>query len=100
MDKRIAFQTVYSSRKTLAIQVKSDLSVVVRVPYGTSARTVSDAVERHSDWITKTIAKRSAHNENIHEPSPEEENELIKTAKQVLPQKVEYYSRIMGVTPT
>ena len=100
MDKRIAFQTVYSSRKTLAIQVKSDLSVVVRVPYGTSARTVSDAVERHSDWITKTIARVSANNENIHEPSPEEENELIKTAKQVLPQKVEYYSRIMGVTPT
>ena len=100
MDKKITFKTVFSSRKTLAIQVKSDLSVVVRAPYGTSARTVSDAVGRHSDWIAKTIARVSAHNENIHEPSPEEENELIKKAKQILPQKVEYYANIMGVTPT
>lgn len=100
MDKQITFKTVFSSRKTLAIQVKSDLSVVVRAPYGTSTRTIREAVERHSDWITKTIARISAHKENIHEPTPEEENELIKKAKQVLPQKVEYYSRIMGVTPT
>lgn len=100
MDKKITFKTVFSSRKTLAIQVKSDLSVVVRAPYGTSAKTVSDAVERHSDWINRTIERVKEHEENFHEPSPEEEKELIKKAKQVFPQKVEYYSRIMGVTPT
>lgn len=96
----IEYTVLRSSRKTLAVQVKADGSVIVRCPFGTTESAVHDAVERHKEWIINAINTVGKRREKYPEPTREEENELIKRAKEALPEKVRRYAEIMGVTPT
>lgn len=94
------YTVVRSSRKTLAIQIKSDGSVIVRAPFGTSDSAVEKAVERHREWIEKTKQKVLERVNKRPELTKDDEDALIKRAKEYLPSRVEYFSKIMGVTPT
>jgi predicted metal-dependent hydrolase len=49
----IEFKVIYSGRRTLGISVLPDASVIVRVPYRTSAKTIIRIVEEKSLWIIK-----------------------------------------------
>lgn len=49
----IEFKVIYSSRRTLGISVLPDASVIVRVPYRTSAKTIARIVGEKSHWIIK-----------------------------------------------
>jgi len=49
----IEFKVIYSKRRTLGISVLPDTSVIVRVPYLTSNRTIRRIVEEKADWIIK-----------------------------------------------
>lgn len=51
--KEIDFKVVYSRRKTLGISVLPDSSVIVRVPYRTSDKTINRIVNEKSSWIIK-----------------------------------------------
>jgi predicted metal-dependent hydrolase len=51
--KDIEFRVVYSRRRSLGISVLPDSSVIVRVPYLTSLRTINRIVREKSDWIIK-----------------------------------------------
>jgi predicted metal-dependent hydrolase len=49
----IEFRIIYSHRRTLAISILPDSSVIVRVPYRTSLTTINRLVGQKSGWITK-----------------------------------------------
>jgi hypothetical protein len=49
--KRIEYQLRYSKRKTLAIDVHPDLSVVVTAPTGSADAAVVKRVEKRAAWI-------------------------------------------------
>jgi len=49
----IEFKVIYSKRRTLGISVLPDSSVVVRVPYLTSYKTISRIIREKSAWIIK-----------------------------------------------
>jgi predicted metal-dependent hydrolase len=49
----IEFKVVYSRRRTLGISVLPDSSVVVRVPYLTSLKTINRIVQEKATWIIK-----------------------------------------------
>jgi len=49
----IEFKVVYSRRRTLGISVLPDTSVIVRVPYLTSGRTIERIVREKMAWIIK-----------------------------------------------
>jgi predicted metal-dependent hydrolase len=49
----IEFKVIYSRRRTLGISVLPDASVIVRVPYRTSAKTITRIVGEKSFWIIK-----------------------------------------------
>jgi predicted metal-dependent hydrolase len=51
--KGVEFKVVYSRRRTLGISVLPNASVVVRVPYRTSDKTIIRIVEEKSEWIIK-----------------------------------------------
>lgn len=54
-------QIIRSKRKTLAIQIKNDGSVIVRVPLRTPDRAIDEFVEQHSAWVERKQAQiRSA----------------------------------------
>jgi predicted metal-dependent hydrolase len=62
--KDIEFKVVYSRRRTLGISVRPDATVVVRVPYRTSDKTIIRIVEEKSDWIIKHRDKYKHLNHN------------------------------------
>jgi len=49
----IEFKVIYSRRRTLGISVLPDSSVIVRVPYLTSFKTISRVIQQKSGWIIK-----------------------------------------------
>ena len=49
----IEFKVIYSGRRTLAISVLPDSTVIVRVPYRTSDRTINRMVRERSPWIIR-----------------------------------------------
>jgi predicted metal-dependent hydrolase len=49
----IEFRVVYSRRRTIGISVLPDSSVIVRVPYLTSGRTIERIVREKMAWIIK-----------------------------------------------
>ena len=49
----IEFRVIYSGRRTLGISVLPDSSVIVRVPYRTSLKTINRIVQEKSGWIIK-----------------------------------------------
>ena len=93
------YTVVRSDRKTLAVEVKRDCSVVVRSPKFLSERKITDFLLEHEEWVLKTVEKQRLR-QNTEIFSDEKVNELKKLAKEVLPLKVEYYSALMGVKPT
>jgi predicted metal-dependent hydrolase len=51
--QNIEFKVIYSRRRSLGISVLPDSSVIVRVPYLTSFKTISRIVLQKSGWIIK-----------------------------------------------
>lgn len=94
------YEIVFSSRKTLAITVNSQGKVIVRAPKGTSKKRIEEAVRSNASWIEKNIKKMSEVSEKFNDADIEEERLLRKRAKELLPEKVNYYSALIGVTPT
>ena len=91
------YKTVKSDRRTVAIEIKNDGSVTVRAPRSYTERAIEAFVLSKEKWIMKHLA-------SLPEPSPSfSENELEemrkRTASLIYP-RVEYYSALMGLTPT
>lgn len=93
------YNVVYSKRKTLAIQVTSDGEVVVRAPKNTSKKKIEETVEKYTPWIEKTKEKLENKEYSMKEASKEEEKFLRERAKEILPEKVRYYSPLIGAVP-
>jgi predicted metal-dependent hydrolase len=51
--KDIEFKVVFSGRRSLGISVLPDSSVIVRVPFRTSLKTINRIVEEKAGWIIK-----------------------------------------------
>ena len=49
----LEFKVIYSRRRTIGISVLPDASVVIRVPYVTSLKTISRIVHEKYSWILK-----------------------------------------------
>lgn len=51
--KDIEYKIMFSGRRTLGISVLPDSSVIVRVPYRTSEKTINRIVQEKASWIIK-----------------------------------------------
>lgn len=93
-------QILRSARKTIAIEIKPNGKVLVRVPKRMSEKAVGKFVEEHMDWIkvhrAKVLEKASAQKGELLTET--KLSELFEQSKQFLPERVEYYAGSMGVT--
>ena len=48
------YQLIRSKRKTAALQVQENGSILVRAPYAMSSLQIEVFVQKHRAWITKT----------------------------------------------
>ncbi len=89
------YTLIRSSRKTVGLQIK-DGKVIVRAPMRLPKKTIDAFVTEHADWIEKHLAKSMAGRE-LPPLEEQEHKELIKQAKKVIPARVAYYAKMLGV---
>ncbi len=95
----VDYKIIKSRRKTIAIEIKPDGSVIVRCPLRIPQKTVDSFVESKRQWIENKLKDiDSKASENIPKLSVREIKELTAKAKDILPSKVEYYANLLGVS--
>ena len=97
----VEYTLIRSSRRTLGLEITADLDVVVRAPRRCSQKEIDRFVERHTDWIVShlEIQRRRQEKRLARRVSPEQERELRRQAAVVIPERVEHFAQMMGVTP-
>ena len=92
------YEIIYSKRKTLSLCIKNS-KLIVRAPFGTPSRVISESVLKHRRWIEKTIERAMRFESQIQNLTENDIDRLKKEAKTLLTQKTEYFAQIMGVKP-
>lgn len=96
-------EIIKSKRKTLAIEIKNDLRVIVRAPLFVSNGEIQRFIAEKSEWIEKTIEKVKVRNEqemqtSVPKLTKEELRDLVDKASDVIPKRAEHYAQMIGVT--
>ena len=96
------YELIRSRRRTLAIQVKPDGSVLVRAPLVCSERRIEAFVQERADWIRRTQERLEKKAQKAEAAGPvlteAELQELHRQAKAVIPGRVAYYAGLSGIT--
>lgn len=93
-----AYEWIRSGRKSIAIQVKEDGHIVVRSPYCVSREKVEHFLMKKSAWIRKQQEKVCEIQKNQFVITDEMRRSGIRMAKRLIPERVNYYAEIMGVS--
>ncbi len=98
----IEYTLIRSARRTLGLEITTELAVVVRAPRQCSQREIDRFVESHTQWIVShlEIQRRRREKRQARRVTPEQEQDLRRQAAEVIPQRVAHFARLMGVTPT
>jgi len=94
MQEIIDFKVIRSSRKTVAIEIRPDGTVLVRAPLKMKDAQIRSFVKEKEDWIRKHL--QQPHLED--KLSREELQRLAELALKVIPVKVKHYAGLMNVT--
>lgn len=96
------YTIVRSDRRTMALEIMPTLEVVVRAPQGCPEMTIHQFVRDHEGWLDTHLEKVRRRREAAvaRQVTAQEEEQLRRRAAEVIPQRVAYYSRLMGLFPT
>jgi len=94
------YTLIRARRRTMSLQLDRDGRAVVRAPYGVKREFIDRFVAEHEDWLNRAREKQQNRRLAHPEPTDEERKALIAQAKEYLPMRVDYWSDIMGLTPT
>ena len=94
------YTLIRARRRTMSLQLDRDGRAVVRAPYGVKKEFIDCFVAEHEDWLARAREKQQNRRLAHPEPTDEERKALIARAKEYLPMRVDYWSDIMGLTPT
>ena len=96
----MTYEIVRSRRRTVALEVTREGSVLVRAPLRMPREEIDRFVAAHTDWLERAKARVAAR-QAAHPPLSEAEIAALRQrAKEVLPGKAAHYAAIMGVVPT
>lgn len=104
LDDKTHIEVIRSKRKTLAIEIRPDMRVVVRAPEKIPQNEIMKFVEEKQNWIKKHLVQMFFKAEEIKKQKKEpaltnaDIEKLCQKALSVIPDKVKYYAEIMGVT--
>ncbi len=93
------YTVIYSKRKTLGLEITKDLKILVRAPLRASKRDIAQMVQKHMGWIESHLEKQRRRIEERPELSKDAQEALKKRAKEVIPAKVAFFGRLMGLEP-
>ena len=94
-----AYTLIRSRRRTISMEIRRDLTVLVRAPLNCPGGEIDRFVQRHENWIVTHLERQQQRAFNHPEPTEEQRKALIARAKRELPPKVARYAALMGVEP-
>ncbi len=86
-----------SNRKSISLQMKEKGVLIVRAPRRTTQAEINCILEKHQGWIEQTMRKFENRPEPLPKYTPQELEELMKRAHEIIPDRVRYYANIMQV---
>lgn len=90
---------IKSRRKSVGIEIKPDLTVLVRAPLFLSENAIKKLVSQKNDWIEKKINQiNEKATLNLPIFSEKEIEILREKTRTLITPKAEYYAKILGVT--
>ena len=103
MDVALKVTVIRSRRKTVGIQINEDLTVTVKAPLRLSKKEIDRMLQEQEAWIITGIErmkKRVAEKkeEDLAGFTESEVRLMADKAMKVIPERVEYFSKLMGVT--
>lgn len=104
LDDKTHIEVIRSKRKTLAIEIRPDMRVVVRAPEKIPQNEIIKFVEEKQNWIKKHLVQMYFKAEENKKQKKglaltnADIEKLCQKALSVIPDKVKYYAEIMGVT--
>ena len=92
---------IRSRRRTVALEITRECKVRVRAPLRMPQAAIDDFVASHQSWLEEHLTRqRTRMAAAPPPPTPEELRALKARAREILPPKVAYYSRLLGLFPT
>lgn len=92
---------IKSNRKTIAVEIKSDATVIVRVPSRMTDREIYRFLKEKEGWIKehlKEAEKLQKEKEDVQKLTMKEVRQLADLALEKIPERVRYYAEIMKVS--
>lgn len=100
----IKIEIIRSSRKTLAIEIRPDMRVIVRAPYQASGSYIEQSITDRTDWIVEHLRKLEQKNRQCNDALPvkklsnDELKKLADKACSYIPWRVAHFAPLVGVT--
>ena len=100
----IKIEIIRSSRKTLAIEIRPDMRVIVRAPYQASGSYIEQFISARADWIAEHLRKLEQKNRQCNNALPVKKlsnNDIKKLADKActcIPERVAHFAPLVGVT--
>lgn len=95
-----AYELIRSQRRTMSIEVDASGNLLVRAPRFMPKGRIDAFVEERRDWIERARTRQAKRQEKLPDIREEDKPLYVKRAKAILPPKIDYYARRMGVKPT
>ncbi len=98
---QLSYEIQKSRRRSMSIQVLDDKKIIVKVPLGTPAFVAENFIKEKKAWILNQISKIEKQRELAASMGPLTEadiKEIKKKAREVIPQRVEYYAKLSGIS--
>lgn len=90
-----------SRRTTISVQITPDQKLLVKAPAYTSIKEVEEFLREKRDWIIKQINRTKVTSQQAAQMgilSDKELRKLKRDAKKIIPERVEYYAKLSGIT--
>lgn len=93
------YELIRSKRKTVSLEIKSGGRIIVRAPERMKKRDIESFVSEKTPWIEKHLKRLEEAEKRVSAKplTPDEISLLKKRAKDYIPKRAEYYSRLLGV---
>ena len=82
------------------MEVDSSGNILVRAPWLMPKWRIEAFVRERGDWIERAKIRQTKRQEKLPDIREEDKAFYVKKAKSILPPKIDYYARRMGVQPT
>ena len=91
-----------SKRKTVQLRICPDGTLLVKAPQHYPVKEIDAWINSRTRWIDehRVLIRKRAEREQTYAQTQEQIDTLYRAAYVTIPQRVEYYSKLMNVTPT